>query len=844
MTETWFTSAIDDDLTQIQGYSLFRNDRNDSRRGGGTAVYAAISARACPVDLPSYFIRPSCIEMTLIQYTDFDAHVSYLLCVYIPPGLSSDTVCEFKQYIIDCFDHLLCANPESTFYVCGDFNRYNISFLYENFELCNIVDIPTFGNATLDKFLCHEYHQNTFSISTAPSLGTASNTHSIVLVSRNLTVKNDHVHYHKLYDLRKSHVSAFHRCLQRSDWSLVYHCDSIEDSVKHFYDLFYSALSIIPVSFVKFTSRTKPWITPVVIDIINKRWLAYRNKDFVLYNHYKQKVKKEIFKSKLIWSRNMRNSSRGVWSVVNDVRNKTNDNSINKIVNLFSDPAEAANSINTQFSSVFVSRSDFPVLPVDVHASNICNEASVYNLLNRLNTSKACGSDGIHSIFLKMSADVICSPVCHIINSSFASGVFPKIWKIADVFPLPKCTPVKKDALRPISLLPVLSKICERIVLNKFGDNLVQLYDDFQFAYRPKSSTVCALVTLHDLVLKMLDDVNIAAVRIVTFDMSNAFDRVPHHLLLSTISNCDFFNKNAFVNWLNDYLIGREQRVKLGTVRSNIAKVTSGVPQGSIIGPFLFAVYMSTYKPCNLHSYVVKYADDVVILLPVFKNAYQDQSVIRTEMVHFESWCSKYGMFINKSKTKVLTVNFSKLAISNVSDFVNVTVLKFLGLHFNSKLTWTNHFEYVARKVSQRLYILRVLKNILSHDELVLVFNAVIRSLMEYASPVFLNPGIVLDHSFLSLCKRAFRIIHGTNVKICESCNMLNLVDRRKALSLKLFKQVIDSHDHVLRKFVPRKSAHSNRLILPTAKSKRRTDGFFFAASKLYNGSLRRLNFE
>ena len=198
----------------------------------------------------------------------------------------------------------------------------------------------------------------------------------------------------------------------------------------------------------------------------------------------------------------------------------------------------------------------------DLDQSEDKHLTSVFHLLRKLKTDKAMGSDRIPPLLLKMSAQYISEPLSHIYNLSFRTGLLPNAWKLADIVPIPKTVPVQKNKLRPISLLPVISKVCEKIVLTNFYDFLANLYDDFQYAYRKNSSTVCALLAIHDAILCFLDDPDICAVRVITFDMSHAFDSVSHSMLLEKFLENSSPDSMFFIRWLRDYLTNRRQRVK------------------------------------------------------------------------------------------------------------------------------------------------------------------------------------------------------------------------------------------------------------------------------------------
>ena len=193
-------------------------------------------------------------------------------------------------------------------------------------------------------------------------------------------------------------------------------------------------------------------------------------------------------------------------------------------------------------------------------------------------------------------------------------------------------------------------------------------------------------------------------------------------------------------------------------------------------------------------------------------------------------------MSINTDKTKVLNINVTSNPLPVVPMFPNVESLKLLGLVFNKDLTWTDHFDVILSKLSRRLYVLRILKPLLTHDRLVLVFNAIFSSVMDYSSQVFLNPGKGQDGRLLKLCKRAFYIIHGNNN--CNQCDILNIIERRRILAMKLFSNARTDEQHVLHSLIPSTSDRSKRIILPYAQTSRRVNSFFFSCSLTYNDKL------
>ena len=143
---------------------------HDNRRGGGTITYISLSTHSSQVFFPPNLIKPSGIECNFVRFVDCndDSRNAFLLCVYLPPGLKADILASFVEYVTECFDYILAIYPDASLYVCGDLNRYDLPFLSRDFNLINIVNIPTFGDAILDKFYCQSDTLYSFKITTAP----------------------------------------------------------------------------------------------------------------------------------------------------------------------------------------------------------------------------------------------------------------------------------------------------------------------------------------------------------------------------------------------------------------------------------------------------------------------------------------------------------------------------------------------------------------------------------------------------------------------------------------------------------------------------------------------------
>ena len=381
-----------------------------------------------------------------------------------------------------------------------------------------------------------------------------------------------------------------------------------------------------------------------------------------------------------------------------------------------------------------------------------------------------------------------CLQECHV----------PLCLKVANVVPVPKCNnPANVTDFRPISLLPMFSKVLEKIVCSKWL--IPCLRDKFgknQFAYIPGTGkgTVTALTTMYLHILQFLDSQS-GAVKVVAVDLSKAFHELTHASILDAcISFC--LPKNI-VCFLSSYLSDRYQRVHFNDLFSTWQSISSGVPQGSVIGPILFCMVMDSLTPLCENSLYFKYADDLTIL-----HFFRDQSDdnLHAEIKNVIDWSKENKLCVNSSKSFVMNVITKKSLMSaNVVSYDNFSLsssVHILGCHLSNDLKWTKHVNHVVKKASRRMYLLLCLKRAGCDAKLLFhVYRSCIRSVLLYSFPVFCNMPQYLKRKLLSVEKRAFKIIESSE---SDLPTLFSAADR---MCEKLFLSVLSDPQHPLRQF-------------------------------------------
>jgi len=399
-----------------------------------------------------------------------------------------------------------------------------------------------------------------------------------------------------------------------------------------------------------------------------------------------------------------------------------------------------------------------PVLPIDV-----------INVTRKLKPKTSSGSDGISSKVLIKTIDQIVNPITHIINLSLQTGIFPNEMKCAKVIPIYKSgDPCILNNYRPISLLSSFSKLFERIMYNKIMQFLTSndiLYKH-QYGFRPKHSTIHPIIHLLNHCAEANNTIPSKYTLATYCDLSKAFDTISHKILLHKL---DIYGIRGVANkWIESYLHNRSQFVEINSHKSPKLFIKCGVPQGSILGPLLFLIYINDISN-STSGKILSFADDTTIIMSDYDPV---QLFIRANACINDifDWFCANKLSLNTHKTNYMLIQPSKKKydFSNLQIFVNGNALsrenccKFLGIYIDESLSWKKHLKYINSKISRSLFAMKQAKVFLPKESLRTLYFSLINSHIAYGILAWGNAKHDILNKTHLLQKRALRAIHNT----------------------------------------------------------------------------------
>ena len=493
-------------------------------------------------------------------------------------------------------------------------------------------------------------------------------------------------------------------------------------------------------------------------------------------------------------------------------RRRKSKNSVNSIIDThgrkIQDPKIIANSLNEHFSTVGkVMASKFSSNtnqknPLDYVSADIKNllifspttQSEISKLIRKLNIKKSCGYDSISNKILKFSSSVITPFIVKLFNECIKNGIFPDCFKTAQVVPLFKGGEREdRTCYRPISLLPAVGKLLEKVISVRTTKFLQKnnAFSNHQFGFREGFSTEYAILDIYEKLLCNLDK-GLSSCAIF-LDLAKAFDSVDHGVLLSKLPKYGIRGKSF--DFFKSYLTSRTQFVKLGGVSSSLLPIDFGVPQGSILGPLLFIIFINDLQNAT-NLFIKLFADDTFLCA---ENSNFDllEREVNLELEKVYEWLSANKLTLNISKSKYMLVTNKKDITRNPSISIDGTLLescekyKYLGVVIDKNLTWKPQIEHVCKKISKACGAIAKLRHCMSTKLLVEVYHSLIHSYLRYGIMVWGTASDVNLHPLKVLVNRAVRIITSApfgRVDLDPIYSYLRVLDLEKVYSLETCK--------------------------------------------------------
>ena len=532
--------------------------------------------------------------------------------------------------------------------------------------------------------------------------------------------------------------------------------------------------------------RKEPWITPALMKSIHKGKTLYKQQlqgnptmhiEYKEYNTILNKVKRHAKKQYYIdRCTEFKSNMKQLWRTINRIVGKTNDKS-NVISELLvhnktlTHPVEISNQFCTYFSNVgknFANKIPKSKKTIEEYLCMIrMNKDSVFfypttrqeiqKIIQKLPNKKSSGHDNIDNVLLKEISEGIIEALEQLFNESLKNGIFPDIFKLAEVVPLHKGKETNlQNNYHPISLLCTLSKVLEKIVYKRLYTFLNNSGQITRSQYRFRANHGCDHA-IGELISEIVKNLQLHQPTVCLYlDLSKAFDTLLHHVILRKLEQ--YGVRGTCLEWMNSYLNNRRMRVKCNnedttTTRSQVQPVLFGTPQGSCLGPLLFLVFCNDLDLQLQYLSSLQFADDTTLYIS-HQNRNYIQFCIEQDMIHLKDWFRANKLTLNIDKTVAMIfdpkrMNHNTKRINNNHSAIRISIedvavpivphTKFLGIWIDDNLTWNIHLQKLETRLKTKICMLQRGKNILTVHAKKILYYAQVHSLLAYGLIIWGN---------------------------------------------------------------------------------------------------------
>ena len=801
VSESWLKSHVGSQEIFPSDYAVHRKDRAETipgKRAGG--VLLAVKNKIPSLRRPD--LETSC-EILVCELRPNDRKKIAMVIVYNPPKSDLNAFCQ-------SLNESLCKVTKEFEHACilGDFNCPGIPWSVDNncapslSELCQLICdysltqlnfIPSneTGNI-LDLIFTNQ--PEVYSDVTELDADFRTD-HTLLTFSINLNCRPKHIKTRTVYNYSRADFIKLRSLV--SDLPLcegVSKAGSIDEAWQLWSESVKQAIDeCVPQVKVK-SSSGPPWLDGETRHLHNQKMTAWRRAKksdkadhWARFRELRNKLsslisrKHQDFINSL--AEQVRTNTKRFWSYFRSkTKSRAMPNCLKKGDIVITDSAEMASEFNDYFYSVFKGdeeNHDLPEINVisDTALSSVeFKENDIVSILQSLDSNKATGPDNISPRVLKECAAQLAPSLAALFKLSMSLSQIPSEWKNANVTPIFKKGERDKTCnYRPVSLLSCVSKVMERCVFNHIYSKVEDALHPLQHGFVKGKSCSTQLLEVYNEVGRVLD--NGGQADIVFLDFSKAFDSVSHPLLLHKLKQYGI--NGPLLNWLSSYLSNRKQRVVVNGEASGWLPVTSGVPQGSILGPLLFLLFIND-MPSVVNAPIALFADDAKLFKEI--RSREDSLSLQQDIDKLLDWGKRWGMVFNVLKCKVLRVTRSRpKTFTYIMDTVELEIVetfKDLGILISSDLSWGAQTDEVVSKCNRLMGMVKRTVGYSAPPNVTLtLYQSLVRSNLDYASSVWAPHSRSHMLRLETIQRSASRyILHYPDNNYQQRCMELNLL--------------------------------------------------------------------